>query len=325
VLSSRIRLARNISGYVFYARADKQQQSELLDYIRERIWSTSLKDDLNFLAMRDTSALERHVLSERNLISRRLAEAEGDCGVAISHNESLAVMVNEEDHLRIQTLASGLQLQESYEQMKRVEELLEEKIESAFSQEYGYLTACPTNVGTGLRVSVMLHLPGLKMTGQIEKVFRAAKDMHLALRGLHGEGSDPIGDFYQMSNQTTLGKSETDIIDDLVSQAVEPVVQYERKARQKLLEERKTALDDKIYRALGTLANTRMINSEEMLYLLSYLRLGIHLERVKEVSLRTVNEIFMLTQPGHLQYVSQKELSPAERDTVRADFIRARL
>jgi len=149
--------------------------------------------------------------------------------------------------------------------------------------------------------------------------------MHLALRGLHGEGSDPIGDFYQMSNQTTLGKSETDIIDDLVSQAVEPVVQYERKARQKLLEERKTALDDKIYRALGTLANTRMINSEEMLYLLSYLRLGIHLERVKEVSLRTVNEIFMLTQPGHLQYVSQKELSPAERDTVRADFIRARL
>ena len=325
VISSRVRLARNVSGFVFFGQADRKQQEELLEYVRRKVMTTELKDDLMFFGMQETSPLERLVLAERHLISNRLAQGQGPCGVAVSRDESLTMMINEEDHLRVQALASGQQLQETYEQINRVEALLEEQMDYAFSPRYGYLTACPTNVGTGIRVSVMLHLPAIKMVGQIEKVFRAAKDMQLAVRGFYGEGSEPVGDFFQMSNQTTLGKSEPQIINELITHAVEPIVKYERHARERLAKDQLRALDDKIFRAYGTLANARMINSEETMYLLSYIRLGIHLERIKEISLGTVNEIFLLTQPGHLQYHCGKELTPAERDEMRAELIRGKL
>ena len=324
VLSSRIRLARNIAGYLFFSHADQEQQSDLLEYVRRRIMTTELKDELWYLNMAKTRSLERHMLAERHLISRRLAESQGARGVALSHDESLALMVNEEDHLRVQMLASGLQLEETYEHINRIDSLLEEKMEYAFSPKYGYLTACPTNVGTGLRVSVMLHLPALKMTEQMGKVFRAAKEMRLAVRGLYGEGSEPIGDFYQLSNQTTLGKSETDIIEQLISLAVEPIVEYERRARDKLLKDRLTVLDDKIHRALGTLRHARLISSEETAYLLSLVRLGINLERIKGIQLTVVNELFLLTQPAHLQHHYQKKLTADSRDELRAEFIRER-
>jgi len=270
VISSRIRLARNVAGFLFFSHADEEQQAELLEYVSGNIMATELKDDMSFLEMRNTPALQRRILAERYLISRRLADSQGICGVTLAHNESLTIMINEEDHLRLQVLASGLQLREIYEHIDRVEQLLEDRMEYAFSPQYGYLTACPTNVGTGIRVSVMLHLPALKMTGQIEKVLRATRDMNLAVRGLYGEGSEPTGDFFQLSNQVTLGKSEAQIIDELITLAVEPIVDYERQARHKLLKDRTTTLDDKIFRSLGTLTNTRMISSEETLYLLSY-------------------------------------------------------
>ena len=325
VISSRIRLARNIAGYVFFSQASKAEQAELLNYVQKKIMSTELKEGLWFLAMEKISPLEKHLLAERHLISKELSEGEGARGVALSHDESLALMINEEDHLRIQAMASGLQLFETYESIGRVDDLLEEHLSYAFSPKYGYLTACPTNVGTGMRVSVMLHLPGLKMTGEIEKFFRAAKDMRLAVRGFFGEGSEPIGDFYQLSNETTLGKTEEQIIDELVTQTVEPVVEYERRARQKLLDSRLIALDDKIFRARGILSSARLISSEETLYMLSFIRMGIHLGRIKDISPDTVNKLFLLSQPAHLQHICQASLDATERDRARADFIRKQL
>lgn len=325
VVSSRIRLARNIAGFVFFSHADPDQQKELLEHIRSKVMETELQESLWYITMDETPDLERLMLAERHLISRRLAEGSGPRAVALSHDESLALMINEEDHIRVQVLSSGQQLEETYENINRVDNILENKMEFSFSPKYGYLTACPTNVGTGIRVSVMLHLPALKMTGQIDKVFRSAKEMHLAIRGLYGEGTEPIGDFYQLSNQTTLGKSEEQLINELITQAVEPMVEYERRAREKLLKERTVALDDKIFRAIGVLTNARLISSEEASYMLSMIRLGIHLDRIHDITLKTLNELFLLTQPGHLQNICQKELEPHERDEARAQFIRQHL
>ncbi len=322
VVSSRIRLARNVSGFVFSTQADDQQRDQLFHYLHDQIMETELKNDLWYLEMSRTTPLERSMLAERHLISGRLAEGNTGCGVALSHDESMAIMLNEEDHIRIQVLASGLQLEETYENINRIENLLEEKIEYSFSPRYGYLTTCPTNVGTGMRVSVMLHLPALKITGQIEKAFRAAREMRLAIRGLYGEGTEPIGDFYQLSNQTTLGKTEHQIIEQLVNLAVEPIVEYERQARNKLLKDRMAALDDKIHRAVGALTHARLISSEETSYLLSLLRLGVQLDRIKDIPLRTVNELFLLTQPAHLQHHYKQALDAGQRDELRARFIR---
>lgn len=325
VISSRVRLARNVAGFVFHHRADEEQRRDIYDFVSERLERTDIGEHLWFLSLNRIEDLERQMLTERQLISKRLADDHDTGGVALTQDESLSIMINEEDHIRMQVLASGLQLEETYQSINRIDNIIEDKIDYAFSPKYGYLTACPTNVGTGIRVSVMLHLPALKMTGQIEKVFRAAKELKLAVRGLHGEGSEPLGDFYQLSNQTTLGKKESQIIEELVSMAVEPIVEYERRARDKLLSDRLVSLDDKIYRALGIVANARLISSDEVAYLLSVIRLGIHLERIKEVSLHTVNEIFQLTQPAHLQHHFAKELTANERDEARAQFIREKL
>lgn len=325
VISSRVRMARNIAGFEFFTHADAEQQIELHHLVKDKLFSTQLKDDLWYLDMETSEPLERQLLTERHLISKHLAQSKGSRGVAFSHDESLTLMINEEDHLRIQVLANGLQLSELYDRISRLDDILEGQLEYSFSSKYGYLTACPTNVGTGIRVSAMLHLPALKMAGQMEKVLQAAKDMHLAVRGLYGEGSEPVGDFYQLSNQTTLGKTEQQLIDELVTLAVEPIVEYERRARQKLLDERLTTLKDKVFRAEGVLNNARLISSEETMYMLSYVRLGVHLGIIKGIAVNVLNELFLLTQPGHLQNHYKKELDPAQRDEARADFIRERL
>ena len=234
-------------------------------------------------------------------------------------------MVNEEDHLRIQVLRSGLQLEEAWEQINAVDDKLESKLDFAFHPRFGYLTACPTNVGTGIRVSVMLHLPALKLTSEIEKVFRAAKDMRLAVRGLYGEGTEATGDFYQISNQTTLGKSEEEIISDFKHVVIPKIIDYEHHARRTLLNDRTVALDDKVCRALGLLRSARLLTSEEVMFLLSHLRMGINLGRIKDIEIRTINELFLLTQPAHLQKLQGKKLEGDLRRAARADFIRQRL
>jgi protein arginine kinase len=234
-------------------------------------------------------------------------------------------MVNEEDHLRIQCLRSGLQLEEAWQQINSIDDHLEGKLSFSFHPRFGYLTACPTNVGTGIRVSVMLHLPALKLTGEIEKVFRAAKEMKLAVRGLYGEGTEATGDFYQISNQTTLGKSEEEIISDFRHVVIPQIIEYEHRARKTLINDRTTALDDKVCRALGTLRSARLMASEETLFLLSHLRMGVNLGRVKDVNIQTVNELFLLTQPAHLQKLQGRKLDGDLRRAARAEFIRQKL
>lgn len=234
-------------------------------------------------------------------------------------------MVNEEDHLRLQVLRSGLQLDEAWEQINRVDDTLEEELEFIYHNRFGYLTACPTNVGTGIRVSVMLHLPALKLTGEIEKVFRAAKDMKLAVRGLYGEGTEATGDFYQISNQTTLGKEEAEILDDFKHQVIPRIIDFEHHARRTLRSERAIALDDRVFRALGVLRSARLLASDETLFLLSHLRMGVHLGRVKDVEIKTINELVLMTQPAHLQKLMGKKLDGDERKAARAEFVRHRL
>jgi len=326
VISSRIRLARNVSGFPFLTRCSRAQRQTLEHLIRDTILSSAVSSpNTLYVDLEAAPEIDRQLLVERHLISKPHKEAEGARGVAIGENETLSVMVNEEDHLRIQVLRSGLQLEEAWEQINKVDDTLEAKLDFAFHPRFGYLTACPTNVGTGLRVSVMLHLPALKLTGEIEKVFRAAKEMRLAVRGLYGEGTEATGDFYQISNQTTLGKSEEDVIGDFKSQVIPKIIEYEHLARRALASERALPLDDKVYRALGVLRSARMISSEETLALLSHVRLGVNMSRVRDIDINKVNELFLLTQQAHLQKLLGKKLEGDPRRAARADFIRQRL
>src|SRR3984957_3509471 len=242
VISSRIRLARNIAGVPFLTRASQAQRRALERRVRETLLSVPISPQMFYGDRESAPEGDRQLLVERHLISKPHAAAEGARGVAVGENETISIMVNEEDHLRIQVLRSGLQLEESWEQINKVDDALEAKLDFSFNPRFGYLTACPTNVGTGIRVSVMLHLPALKLTGEIEKVFRAAKQMHLAVRGLYGEGTEATGDFYQISNQTTLGKTEEDIIGDFRSLVIPKIIEYEHVARRTLLSERAAAL-----------------------------------------------------------------------------------
>jgi protein arginine kinase len=325
VISSRIRLARNVANYRFLSKASREERRQIERTVSEAIAASSLGKQTFYVDIDKTDPLDRQLLVERHLISRQHAEAEGNRGVAINPNETVALMINEEDHLRIQVLRRGMNLDEAWSEIVEIDHALESLIDFAFHRQYGYLTACPTNVGTGLRVSVMLHLPALKLTNEIEKVFRAAKDMKLAVRGLYGEGTDAIGDFFQVSNQTTLGDTEDEILSSFKNEVIPGIVKYEQKARRVLKTERLPALDDKVWRALGLLENARAISGEEALFLLSHLRMGVVLERIKHVDLETVNELFISSQAAHLQKRQGQKLEGERRSIVRADYIRERL
>src|SRR3954468_17199750 len=288
VISSRIRLARNIAGSPFLSRASRHQRQHLETKIRDTILAAQISTQTLYVDLDSAPEIDRTLLVERHLISKPHAAAEGARGVAVGQNETVAIMVNEEDHLRIQVLRSGLQLEEAWDQINQLDDALEARLDWAFHPRFGYLTACPTNVGTGIRVSVMLHLPALKLTGEIDKVFRAAKEMKLAVRGLYGEGTEATGDFYQISNQTTLGKSEDEIISDFKHLVIPKIIEYEHAARRMLLNDRTVALDDKVHRALGILRTARLMASEEVMFLLSHLRMGLNLGRVKDLDIRTI-------------------------------------
>jgi protein arginine kinase len=234
-------------------------------------------------------------------------------------------MINEEDQLRLQVMRSGFALDEAWQEIDRVDDLLEQKLTYAFSEEFGYLTACPTNVGTGMRASVMLHLPALQLAKQIEKVFRALQKINLVVRGLYGEGSRASGDFYQISNQVTLGKSETAILNE-IRDVIPQVILYERQARTTLVHENRQWLHDKVSRAYGTLQSATMMTSEETMDLLSSVRLGINLGLLEDViTIPTVNELFIHTQPAHLQKLMGSTLDGEERNAARARYLRTRL
>jgi protein arginine kinase len=324
VISSRIRLARNLGGHRFLSRCSRPQRQEIEQLLRQTILGAQLAPQMLYVDLEHAPDIDRELLVERHLISKPHAAAEGARGVAVGESETLSIMVNEEDHLRIQVLRSGLQLDEAWQQITAIDDKLEGQLDFAYHATFGYLTACPTNIGTGIRVSVMLHLPALKLTGEIEKVFRAAKDMRLAVRGLYGEGTEATGDFYQVSNQTTLGKTEEEIIGDFKRDVIPRIITYEQHARKTLLNDRTAALDDKVYRALGTLRSARLMAGEETLFLLSHLRMGVNLGRLKDVDVKTINELFLLTQRAHLQKMHGK-MDGDVRRAARAEFIRHRL
>ncbi|UCF42412.1 MAG: protein arginine kinase [Planctomycetota bacterium] len=349
VISSRIRLARNIAGHKFLSRCSVAEKSEILKKLRDTLMSLELGDKVFYLSVDKTSLLGRHFLVERHLISRHHAFGNGPRGAVIAQREFFTAMINEEDHLRIQVLKGGCQLSQCYEQINRIDDMIEQKVDYAFSPRYGYLTACPTNLGTGIRVSVMLHLPALKMTGQIEKFLNATRDMGLAVRGLFGEGTEAAGDFYQISNQVTLGASESDIISLFENAIIPEIVEYENAARNQLLSKEPEVLDDKISRAMALLRNAHLISSQEALFLLSHLRMGINMrehlgastpaieklsglsdasrgtDKSETLSISTINRLFMLTQPAHLQLNYGKQLGPERRDALRAEIIRSAL
>src|SRR3954471_2847680 len=266
VISSRIRLARNLTGHRFLGRASRTERNALVKQVSSVLLDNPVAPSSFYVNLDDAPEIDRNLLVERHLISKQHASSEGARGVCVSGDETVSIMVNEEDHLRIQVLRSGLQLDEAWSQINSIDDNLEAKLNFSFHPRFGYLTACPTNVGTGMRVSVMLHLPALKLTGEIEKVFRAAKDMKLAVRGLYGEGTEATGDFYQISNQTTLGKTEEDILKEFNDMIIPKIIMAEVAARQILESERPLALDDKIGRAIGVLKYARLLTSEETLF-----------------------------------------------------------
>ena len=324
VISSRIRLARNLAQYPFVSRADESVRLEIEDLLRQRIASEQSSRHLQYLSVESLETLDRQFLVERQLISREHADAMGARGVGVSDEENVSLMINEEDHLRIQVLRSGLALDDCWAEISQIDDAIESQLTYAFTEQLGYLTACPTNVGTGIRVSVMLHLPGLVLTKEIQKVFQALQKINLAVRGLYGEGSQAMGDFYQISNQITLGRSEEQIIDNL-KEVVPNIISYERRVRDLLVKEKRGNLHDQIARAYGILRSARTISSEETMHLLSSVRMGVNLGLIEDLEIGTVNELFIHTQPAHLQKLRRQVLESAERNSARATYLRQRL
>lgn len=322
VMCSRIRLARNLAEFPFATRASKSEKLDIERLVNTAIRQKSL--DLEYADVHSMNLLDRQFLVERQLISRELASSDGPRGVAFGLRENVSLMVNEEDHLRIQVMNSGLSLHEVWEQINDLDDRLEETLNYAFSPELGYLTACPTNIGTGIRVGVMLHLPALAQAKQIDKFFRALQKINFAVRGLYGEGSQAFGDFYQISNQQTLGKSEETLIKSL-NDIIPQIIQYERSARQALVTEQRQILHDKVSRAYGLLRTAHHISSEETMHLLSNVRLGINLGLIDDIEIQTVNELFIQTQPAHLQKIKGAALEVDERNVERATYLRSRL
>lgn len=325
VVSTRIRLARNLADVPFTTRATPAQKGEIEGRVREAIAHAEHSPKLDYLSVAGLPPLDRLFLVERQLISRELANAlDGPRGVAFDPRESVSVMVNEEDHLRIQVMRSGLALDEAWETIDKVDDALEARLSYAFHERFGYLTACPTNVGTGLRASVMLHLPALGITKEIEKLFRSLQKINLVVRGLYGEGSRASGDLYQISNQVTLGKDEHTLLVE-IREVIDVALKYERRARQALLKERKQAEQDRVARAIGTLGSATMITSEETMELLSAVRLGIHLNLIGDLPPTTVNQLFIHSQAAHLQKLTGQTLDGEERNAARAKYLRNRL
>lgn len=325
VVSSRIRLARNVDGLPFLSTAGPAERTEIFRCVTNAITSVADGDDLLVVDIENAQPVDRTMLVERHLISRQHVSGDGSRGVTISSDETKAVMINEEDHLRIQGMRGGLQFEAVWEDVDALDDAIASQIGFAFDKRLGYLTACPTNVGTGIRVSVMLHLPALRLTKEIERVARAARDLKLAVRGSYGEGTEAVGDLYQISNQTTLGKTEESILNTFSRAIIPKMVEYEQAARDTLVHHHASQLDDKIWRAYGLLANARRITSGETQSLLSPVRMGVHLGRFDRLDIQMLNELFLFTQSGHLQKIVGRTLDEDERAVARADYLRKRL
>lgn len=324
VISSRIRLARNLAEFPFIRRCTDHDRAAIEHTVRDRILPSPPFVDATYLDVSRLDNVDRQFLVERQLISRELAESSGARAVAIDAQQQFSVMINEEDHLRIQLMRSGLDLRTAWDQINLIDNAIERTVDFAFDERLGYLTACPTNVGTGMRVSVMLHMPALVITRQIEKVFRGLQKISLAVRGLYGEGSQATGDFYQISNQVTLGKSEEQLLEQ-VGDVVPALIEYERRAREYLVGQSKKDVHDRVSRAYGILCSAQTITSEETMQHLSSLRMGVNLGLIHDLEIPTLNQLFIHIQPAHLQMLFGAELNSADRNAERALYLQRHL
>ncbi|MCA9396607.1 MAG: protein arginine kinase [Candidatus Omnitrophica bacterium] len=324
VISSRIRLARNFESFPFSHWAGKKKRKEVVDIAESAISELKALKGAMLLRMKEISDLDKQFLLERHLLSREMVADTDSKSVFISKTEVISTMINEEDHLRIQVMQSGLNLSEAWKIADALDDELSKKVDFAFDPNIGFLTSCPTNAGTGLRASVMLHLPALSMTNQINRVVQAISKLGLVVRGLNGEGTDAEGNLYQVSNQVTLGQSESETIDNL-ERIIKQLIGHEENARTQMMKQKKEMVNDKIFRALGTLRNAFIISSKETIELISMVRMGIDLGVITDVNRKCLNELFLLTQPAHLQRIEGRMLAQSDRDAKRADLIRATL
>lgn len=324
VISSRIRLARNLQDYSFPHWATKKQSEEVLENIIKAKDSLEYLKNSTVFRMAELDGVDKQFLVERHLMSHEHAQKKNSHAVIIDEDEIVSVMVNEEDHLRIQVMQSGFNLPEAWNIINKLDDALSAKFDFAFLPEWGYLTACPTNTGTGMRGSVMLHLPALVMTRQINRVLAAIAKLSFTTRGLYGEGTQATGNFFQISNQVSLGRSEAEILSNITG-LIKQIIEQENQAREVLLSHSRTVLEDRVNRSFGILKNAYIISSQETVELLSMLRLGSDLGMIKNVDRSSINHLFISTQPAHLQKLEKKKFSAQERDVKRAEIIRNKL
>ena len=324
VMSSRVRLARNLEGHKFPTWAKESERIESLQLIRPAVEGLKELKGAFAAGLEELTAQQKTLLVERHLISREHAAKKDGSGVVFSQDESVCVMINEEDHLRMQVLKPGLQVEEAWKEVDALDTKLSKKLEYAFCDERGYLTACPTNLGTAIRVSAMLHLPGLVLSDQITSTISSANKLGLAVRGLYGEGTEALGNVFQVSNQQTLGQSEIEIVTRL-GKTIKQILEAEENARLKLLEDKPSMVYNQIGRAYGTLANAHIIPSKEAMNQLSLLRLGLDFKMFSGIDAATIDEMFLAAQPAHLQRQQAGKMNAEERDIHRATILRERL
>src|SRR5881296_1545456 len=324
VMSSRVRLARNLKEAAFPGWAKKPERVRVLELIRPAVEALPEMKDSFSETMDSLTTLDKQILVERHLISREHAAKSAGSGLVLNREETLCFMINEEDHIRMQALRPGLQLRQAWTAIDQADSALEQRLEYAFNPDLGYLTACPTNIGTGIRVSAMLHLPGLVLAEQINPIIQSVNKLGLAVRGLYGEGTEALGNVFQVSNQMTLGESESAIVERL-EKVLGQIIENEENARGTLLEKKSKMVYNHIGRAYGILANAHSISSKETMNLLSLMRLGVDMGLFPDLDRALVDELFVVTQPNHLQKRYSDKLTAEERDLLRADMVRERL
>lgn len=324
VLSSRVRLARNVAGCKYPPSADNETKNRILSYFDSAMTRSELLTGGSYYKATDISDIDRDFLIERHLISPVFLNGDLSKGLFIAPDERVSIMVNEEDHLRVQALSAGLDPRAAFNLALNYEMELGKYLEFDYDQDFGYLTTCPTNAGTGMRASVLIHLPGLVLTRDIDKIISRITQTGLVVRGFYGEGTDVLGNLFQISNQCTLGVSEDDIIHQ-ITRVTEEITGEEATARQRLMDEAGDMMEDKIWRAYGILKNARVLTSDEVMNLLSAIRLGIAMKILEGIEIGLVNDILLLSQPAHLQKYFSQEMDHNRRDFVRAQMVRDKL
>lgn len=325
VISSRVRLARNFKNYPFPSRMNSEQAKKVSSEAMDTVLNgSSYLATFNFADMAKLNNLDKVALLEKHLVSPDLIKNNGTGAALISKDEVISIMINEEDHIRIQSILPGMQLNQAWELSNNIDNVIEEKMEYAYDESIGYLTSCPTNVGTGMRSSVMVHLPALSMIGYINGLLSTIGKLGIAVRGIYGEGSQASGNLYQISNQITLGQSEEDILAS-INGVISQIIEQERMARNKILKESNIQLEDKIFRSYGVFTNARLLASNECMSLLSDIKLGVDLGILNNVSEPDLIELMVITQPACLQRIAGKVLDERERDIKRAEMVRKKL